>query len=95
MKRSAAAERADREHLKALLSKLTTSDLREFLGALRLDRKRGNANTRRFCDRRIRAITRELLTRSPWDHNAECVYCDEQGEHAPRCWWARGQRGKQ
>jgi hypothetical protein len=24
---------------------------------------------------------------SPWDHNAECRYCDEQGMHRADCSW--------
>lgn len=25
----------------------------------------------------------------PWDHNGECLYCDEFGEHSPDCEWVK------
>jgi hypothetical protein len=28
-----------------------------------------------------------MMDRNPWDHNAECRYCDEQGMHRADCEW--------
>jgi hypothetical protein len=29
------------------------------------------------------------MVKSPYDHNGECIYCDELGEHAPDCEWLK------
>ena len=34
---------------------------------------------------------RATLPADPFDHNAECRFCDEQGEHADDCVWLRAQ----
>lgn len=36
---------------------------------------------------RRRAVAEALGMENPWDHNAECRYCDEQGMHRADCAW--------
>ena len=40
-----------------------------------------------------RALRAEAVMRLvPWDHNGECLYCDEQHGHDPDCAWLAAYR---
>ena len=41
------------------------------------------------CPHAPSPVHAEAFREIPWDHNAECLYCDEQGEHDPSCPWVK------